>query len=213
MIQKILSLNLPIENIQFIIDAIKTNVCYYASHIFGCRIVQSIINFYGDNKENKLMLSELVTESNLMHLCQSGYGNYVIQHILNLSFVKDDCAEIKQAVIRTVFKNTVYLSKNKHGSQVVEKCLLKASHKDIDYLLDTILLQQNKSCLINMVEHEFANYVIQRLLKFSNDSQRQRLMNEIECNIPNLRELKFGKHIMDKMKKLKQKRYYRCNRY
>jgi len=54
------------------------------------------------------------------------------------------------------------------------------------------------------VKHKYANYVIQKLLNFCNQKQQQRLIYQIERNIPNLRTLNYGKHIMDKIKKLKQ---------
>lgn len=212
-IQKILSLKLPIEDIQFIIDCIESKMVYYSSHIFGCRIVQNIINFYYSATNCKL-LSEMVTESNLMELCQSQYGNYVIQHILNLPY---DYDEIKQTVIYNVFGNVLFLSKNKYGSNVVEKCLPKANDKDIDYLLDIVLFKEDKSRLTRMVKHRFANYVISSLLECGNVSQQYRLMDAIECDIglSKLRSLNYGKHIAEKMKKIKQKsqvtKYY--NRY
>merc|ERR1719445_1453276 len=112
--------------------------------------------------------------------------------------------DIKQQVVRNVFCNVLYLSKNKYGSNVVERCLQKANDKQRDYLLDQVLSKKNKQALVEMVKHKYANYVIQKLLNFCNQKQQQRLIYQIERNIPNLRTLNYGKHIMDKIKKLKQ---------
>jgi len=204
-IQKIITLELDIKYIQFIIKCIKTNLCFYSSHIFGCRIVQNIINYYGDH-DNKRMLKEMVSKDNLLHLCQSQYGNYVIQHILKLSFKngQDKCENIKQQVVNNVFRNVLYLSKNKYGSNVVENCLEFADDKDRDLFLDQILNKKSKQILCEMVKHKYANYVIQKLLNYCNVKQQQRLIHHIERNIPNLRTMNYGKHIMDKIKKIKQ---------
>mmetsp|Transcript_60922 Transcript_60922/g.96840 ORF Transcript_60922/g.96840 Transcript_60922/m.96840 type:complete len:803 (-) Transcript_60922:1475-3883(-) len=207
-IQKIITLELEIECIQFIIDCIATNICYYSSHIFGCRIVQNIINYYGYHND-KEMLKEMIRKANLLHLCQSQYGNYVIQHILKLSFFQDseqpdDCHLIKQQVIKSVFENVVYLSKNKYGSNVVENCLDFATDLQKEVVLNAIINKKSKQILCEMVKHKYANYVIQRLLNSCNVKQQKRLVNAIERNVTNLRTLNYGKHIMDKIKKLKQ---------
>eukprot|EP01084_Bolivina_argentea_P216358 367587_1 len=208
-IQKIITLKLDISDIEFIIDCIDENICFYSSHIFGCRIVQNIINYYG-YKNDKRMLSEMVSQDNLLHLCQSQYGNYVIQHILALSFDHDDCQDIKRKVVRNVFGNVLYLSKNKYGSNVVERCLQKANDKQRDYLLDQVL---SNNILIQMVKHKYANYVVQKLLTFCNTKQQHRLIYQIERTIPNLRTFNYGKHIMDKIKKIKQSKQITYKNY
>ncbi len=39
-VQKIITLNLEMSDIQFIIACIDRDICFYSSNIFGCRIVQ-----------------------------------------------------------------------------------------------------------------------------------------------------------------------------
>ena len=73
------------------------------------------------------------------------------------------------------------------------------------------ILNKNQNKFYEMVKHKYANYVIQKLLTYCNSKQQQRLIYHIERNIPNLRTMNYGKHIMDKIKKIKQQHGFNTN--
>jgi len=200
--------------------------------------VQNIINLYG-YEGHKRVLREVVKRDNLLKLCRSQYGNYVIQHVLKLNehshrteydehgrlqrkgwqhcpvqYRNDKCMDIKAQVIETVFGSVEQLSKNKYGSNVVEKCLHRATEQQAELLLDHILgahrghkghghNHNNKGLLREMANHQFANYVIQNVIEECNGRQLDRMLVGIDEQIPNLRALKYGKHILEKINKVR----------
>eukprot|EP01084_Bolivina_argentea_P239085 401802_1 len=193
-LQKILSLKLERKAIAFIIKCIRSDIYFYGTHMFGCRIVQSIINEYGE------LIDEIVNDSELiLSLSTSEYGNYVVQDILCLPQEQYNKSLLRLAI----FESVVVLSKNKFGSNVVEKCLSSCKDKERDVVLKQVM--KNKSILKAMVSCRYANYVVQKLLIHSNHKQQSKLIYSIEKNIPNLRSLPHGKHISDKIRKIKQK--------
>jgi len=215
-IQKIITLGLPLQRIQFVVDTVARDIPLYSQHQYGCRIVQNIVNLYG-YEGRKRVLREVVKRDNLLALCRSQYGNYVIQHVLKLTakswshcpaeYRGDHCLAIKDEVIRIVFGNVVALSHNKYGSNVVEKCLSRATGQQIDLLLDRILApkpgrggQHDPSkTLRGMMNDQFANYVIQNVIRECSGRHRQRMVAFIEEHVPNLRAMKYGKHILEKI--------------
>jgi len=67
--------------------------------------------------------------------------------------------------------------------------------------------------LREMANHQFANYVVQNVIKECRGAQQERFIAGIKEQIPNLRALKFGKHIQETVNKTRygtqqQKRYY-----
>eukprot|EP00488_Nonionellina_sp_1-RS-2012_P002832 TRINITY_DN5726_c0_g1_i1.p1 TRINITY_DN5726_c0_g1~~TRINITY_DN5726_c0_g1_i1.p1 ORF type:complete len:118 (-),score=32.17 TRINITY_DN5726_c0_g1_i1:366-719(-) len=100
------------------------------------------------------------------------------------------------------FSNVVHLSRDKFGSNVVEKCLLKSTVKERDLLLKQIMCGD---ILVKMVKDKYANYVVQKLLIRCTHKQQSQLIYLIEKNLPNLRGSSYGKHIADKISKIKSK--------
>merc|ERR1712176_1335946 len=136
-------------------------------------------------------------------LCKQRYSNYVIQDILQLRFGDDDCSVVKNQIIKKIFKNVWNLSKNKFGSNVVEKCILNSNAKQIDFLLQQIT-KKNAKVLGKMMNDKFANYCVQKLLISCNAKQQKRLIDAIELNVNGLSGMQFGKHIYHIMEKVKQ---------
>jgi len=147
------------------------------------------------------MLRQMISNQNLIQLCCSQYGNYVIQSILSLEF-EDFYCDIRRTLIRNVFANIVILSTNKAASNVVEECMALSAQvyeEGIGYLLDIML---GNGCLIRLVHHRYANYCVQSLLTLTKGKQQKRLIVEIE-SIANLRSTTYAQHIVEKIKKIK----------
>jgi len=196
-IQKMLTLKLDRRHIKFIIDVVDTNLLFYSSQNYGCRIVQNIIEFYGQY-DDKRVLRTMVARDNLLEMCQSQYGNYVIQRILKLCFGADQFLQLKRDVMRNVFASVERLSVNKYGSNVVESCVEHASDRQRQMLLDQIL---KGDCLVKMVRHKFGNYVVQKMLTLGSQKQVTRLVKAIESRIPpgGQRSAPYVKHIFAKI--------------
>merc|ERR1712157_653150 len=128
--------------------------------------------------------------NNDSHLWLSGltFGNYVIQCIIKrgTSYSNDAViARFRRQLITDVFADSdqlLLLSKDKHGSNVIEACIRAAEEPDLDVLVGNIC----KKCgylLRELIRGEFSNYVPKTLIKFCNRSQQEELVACVHHNI------------------------------
>eukprot|EP00485_Elphidium_margaritaceum_P010709 CAMPEP_0202685974 /NCGR_PEP_ID=MMETSP1385-20130828/1762_1 /ASSEMBLY_ACC=CAM_ASM_000861 /TAXON_ID=933848 /ORGANISM="Elphidium margaritaceum" /LENGTH=560 /DNA_ID=CAMNT_0049340453 /DNA_START=60 /DNA_END=1742 /DNA_ORIENTATION=+ len=177
-VQAILDLKFErVENILFIKRALEKNLACYCEHVFGCRVIQCFINNYGQ----LLDVSLLMRNDEHLNLCKLKYGNYVIQCIIDKNEWYSECDRIRQfryRLIDDVFsvRNLLFLSKNKFGSNVVEKCIKCANRKQKSLLVHTIIKHQH--LVPTMIKHCYANYAIKALL---NEASRKNQSMLIKC--------------------------------
>ena len=97
-------------------------------------------------------------------------GNYVIQHVLERG-QPDERAQ----VLRSLADQVVSLSSHKFASNVMEKCIQFCSKEDRAVMIAEILgrsPQNGSDVLLSMMCDQFSNFVLQRLLDFSDDDQK-----------------------------------------
>ena len=78
MVQKAIE-RVPAEHIQFIIKAFNGQVHTLATHPYGCRVIQRMLE-HCDETAQASLLQEL--HMNTYTLVQDQYGNYVTQHVI-----------------------------------------------------------------------------------------------------------------------------------
>lgn len=142
-IQKIIE-TVPIAYTQFIIDTFNNKVYQLATHPYGCRVIQRILehpesgmpnrydavrgNFGAQNQIMRELLLNVVSlvqgimvDDFALHTCShcpliDQYGNYVVQHVLEHGRPQD-----KHEVIKLLRGKILQLSQHKFASNVVEK--------------------------------------------------------------------------------------------
>lgn len=145
----------------------------------GCCIIQRCIHFSPEPCREKII--DMVI-SNTLKLVQDPFGNYVIQHILDKEDVKngeEDQSEggvFTKKIIRQMLYYVAELSCNKFSSNVIEKCLKRASPDVRQLMVDELTDPQ---VLPKLLTDGFANYVIQTAISTSNDSQLNQLRDAI----------------------------------
>ena len=189
-------------------DPKDSKIFEYSVHPYGCRVIQRLLE-YCSLKQQKTLLKEilkLVTE-----LSKDQYGNYVIQHVLEHDKTPNG-GEARFKIIQIVANNMLYMSKNKFGSNVVEKAFIfaKEDGNERDMLVDGMIGDINGQNGVNsplryMVSDQFGNYVVQKVLDVVNEEQRIRLFRKIKELVPNLAMSTYGVHIISKMEKLRGK--------
>jgi len=183
-----------------------------------------------------------VGRENLTKLCRNEFGNYVIQHILKLNqrwnqewqqrvhedghtcwqhcpeqYKNDQCLDIKAQVIAVVFENVDPLGYHKFGSNVVERCLHRATFEQMDVLLDQLLIVKQdyngrgpQWCLLQkLCDDRFGNYVVQRIIeKVAQDSWLfQKLQTGLRQYAPRGQGSNFRNHVWNKVNRVKYPRY------
>ena len=158
MVQKAIE-RIPAEHIQFIINAFQGQVHSLATHPYGCRVIQRMLE-HCQEPARSLLLEEL-------HFCASSlivdqYGNYVTQHVIEHGR-PDDRAKI----ISLITAQLITYSKHKFASNVVEKSIQFGTddqRQEIVRIL-TLVDEKGESPLQQLMRDQYGNYVIRKYLR------------------------------------------------
>ena len=163
----------------------------------GCRVVQRLFENY-----NIDMLEPLVKEvlSFAPELATNQYGNYVVQNILEANKKEHISALIN------AFKGHFYeFSIHKFASNVIEKCIRGATPQERDEIFSEVIGfgdRFEKKRILKMVGDQFGNYVIQRIIEFGSDSQRDAIYDVVYYNYDLLYSNNYAKHVITKLESL-----------
>jgi pumilio RNA-binding family len=126
-------------------------------------------------EEEKQKLNKEINKI-IIDLCQDQYGNYVIQHILEIK-KGEKCEEIFKALEGKIYEMSIH----KFASNVIERCLHFGSKEEKDHLIDEIILKGDKvhNSLISLVKDKFGNYVVQKMIEYSDKDKRDQIINKI----------------------------------
>lgn len=147
----------PAEHIQFIVDAFTGEVRRLATHPYGCRVIQRMLEHCHESARLSILAE--------IHACSESlisdqFGNYVIQHVIENGESVD-----KRRVISIVVTKVVNFSKHKFASNVVEKSIEFGTQEDRDgiYEILTGLDENGESPLAGLMRDQYGNYVIRKL--------------------------------------------------
>jgi len=164
-LMKVLGLGMPAEDLDCIKEGLERDLISNCRHVSACRVVQAYIENYGD----RLDVSPLLRNNNHIQLAQVEYGNHVIQCILDRKAwysQQSVFVEFRQQFLGTVFqrKNLLRLSHGKHGSHVLERCIISATPEQMECLVKRVCSRPRNQCLLRkLVLHEFGNYVLRTM--------------------------------------------------
>ncbi len=149
---------IPLEHIRFIIDAFVGQVQNLATHAYGCRVIQRILEHCGEEGQAKILRELFVAGPALI---QDQYGNYVAQHV-----IKHGKEEDRAALIGRVKEQLVQYSRHKFASNVVEKSIEYGTDEQRREFLTilTTLSPEGISPLQSLVEDQYGNYVIREYI-------------------------------------------------
>lgn len=185
------------DKLNTIIDAILPSVVPLAIDNCGCRIVQRLFEQY-KIEELELIVSEVMR--NAVDLATNQYGNYVVQYIL-ASNKHEHITNLLKA-----FKGRFYqFSLHKFASNVIEKCIRGASEEERMEIFPEIIGRApdfNSDRILQMVEDQFGNYVIQRIIEFGTEDQQTAIYNVIYENYEKLEQIQYSKHVLLKFSHL-----------
>lgn len=188
--------HIPVEKISFIISAFHGEVATLSVHPYGCRVIQRIVEHCCDTSATHFVIEEILKSASM--LAHDQYGNYVIQHILELGKPHE-----RTQVISKLAGKFVEMSQHKYASNVIEKCLMYGDALEQQSLIREIVGRpQEDTNLLVMVKDQYANYVIQRILEICNDEQKIILMNCLRENLESLKKYTYGKHLVARYEQL-----------
>ncbi|MCQ2816798.1 MAG: hypothetical protein MJ252_05980 [archaeon] len=137
-------------------------------------------------------------KDNIHNLIKQGYGNYIMQVI-------NDHWEVNEVfdIISEVKGEFADLSKEKHSSNILEKCVEK-NPKILSLYIEEII-KSNR--LAELMKDSFGNYVIQKALKLSKGEEKENLMEQMKfnlCRLPNKKMISKWNSIIDNLKENKE---------
>jgi hypothetical protein len=185
------------EKIQEIIFAIQPHLIQLAVDNCGCRVVQRLFDGY-----NVDVLVPLVTEvlKYASDLATNQYGNYVVQNILQ--------AKRPDHVGRLVasFRGHFYeFSIHKFASNVIEKCIRGASRDDQLLIFTEIIGDEERydeRRIVTMVSDQFGNYVIQRIIEYGTDGQKNAIYEVVYDNYDRLCGINYAAYVITKLENM-----------
>lgn len=138
---------------------------------------------------------------NLDLLIDDEFGNFIIQHIVNLSE-----AIYNEKIYSYIKDNFVRLSKQKYSSNVLDKCILQEDSLLRDSLIDKMI---DSKCVGDLIADQFGNYgkkiylniVVQKALKVSNGIRFIEIIEMLKKSLNNLKQTSNGRKIHEKLMK------------
>jgi len=197
-IQKCVELSSGKHDMVYIIDAMNGSLIELATHSYGCRVVQRLL------EHAPLDLKRPITREILMRvsdLLLDQYGNYVIQHVVEHGIDAE-----RSIVVDALLNQVPKFSQHKYASNVIERCLQFGDKFQRRALIEELLRAGSGSSssanvgfmcpLHELVRDQFGNYVVQRVLDVAEPDQRERAVALLRSQIEAIKKCSYGKHIM-----------------
>jgi pumilio RNA-binding family len=180
------------DAVGFIVEALRGNAKEIASHAYGCRVMQRLLEQCESTLKNDPLLDEIL--SHAKEIVRNQYGNYVVQHVLINAEPK-----YKTAVSDCILPDFFELACHKFASNVVEKVVLHSTDATRTHLAD---LWARSKCedgslwLVKMVTNQYGNYVVQRMFEVGNAAQRAKVGQALAEHIPHIKQYACARHII-----------------
>lgn len=186
------------EDLNDIFLVALNNIIYLSKHQYGCRVIQRLFK-YCNSEQIKHMLNSLFY--NINDLIQDQYGNYVIQFILeNQAINNQDLLPIFQSLKGNIYQYSFH----KFASNVIERCITFGNEQQKREIINEVfnLVKRDEELIINMVRDKFANYVVQKIIEFSDSNIQQELIRIILSRQNKIKNEGFSKHVLNYIEKL-----------
>eukprot|EP00804_Cyclotella_cryptica_P009661 CCRYP_011207-RB/>CCRYP_011207-RB protein AED:0.07 eAED:0.07 QI:304/1/1/1/1/1/6/286/934 len=189
-------------------DTLKGNMLLLSLQMYGCRVIQKALESlaYDD-------LCELLQEfdQNILVCIQDQNGNHVMQKCIEVISMKAKEAEFRsgqvglsvtmaqriQFIVDDVLANVESLCCHPYGCRVLQRMLEHCVDFQKLATLDEIQL-----CHKTLLDDQYGNYVIQHVLQYGRDSDRDSLLKIIVDNdLLKLSRQKFASNVVEKLLK------------
>ncbi|KAG8073813.1 hypothetical protein GUJ93_ZPchr0006g44375 [Zizania palustris] len=169
-IQKLIETIKIRKHIVLIISALQPSFIHLVNDPNGNHVINKCLTNFGAEENKAKIIVEICTHG--FHLAQDRFGNYAVQYVLDLKI-----PAVNAHLASSQFEGSyVYLSKQKVGSNVVEKCLEVFPD---DGKAAIILELTSASHFEQLLQDPFANYVIYTALVQTRGHLRNTLVESI----------------------------------
>ena len=170
------------------LKTIQNHLNTLAIDIIATYPIQGIIEQLGSKSEKKIIF--LGIKESIGKFCYNIYGTHVIEKIL--SYFED---EFTKEIIDYIYNNFIDLAYNINGICVVKKLLLMTHKKDLHHKLKKKI---NENAL-NLIVHQYGNYVIQVIFENWDDNELVDILNQYKNKFLYLSKLKFSSNVIERI--------------
>ncbi|XP_047084928.1 pumilio homolog 5-like [Lolium rigidum] len=188
----------PPQHIQFVYRSLRGKVKMLSSHPFGCHVIQKALEFCRDPQMKQALVTEILESVN--ELSVDPYGNYVVQYIVEHGEPRE-----REIIVLKFDGRVMQMSHEKHSSNVIEKCLIHGSYMDRKRIIVEIFCAAGGTTadhLLGMIVHEYANYVIQRMLEVSREWQVDVIVKLVRRHEAMLAKYPHGRHVIAQVERV-----------
>ena len=200
-IQKCIEQIRPTSRIEFIVGSFSGQVCKLATHPYGCRVIQRVL----EHCPTEFVSPALEEVLNVVPtLVMDQYGNYVAQHILQYGRMGHYTTQ-RRRLVEAVLENLVQFSTHKFASNVVEKCLQFGNAHERRELINRMLsldADHGAPPLQLMTKDPYANYVVQKVIDIAEPDQLEQVVVMVRLQSSELKRLTYSKHILTRLEKI-----------
>ncbi|XP_044499383.1 putative pumilio homolog 19 [Mangifera indica] len=169
----------------FVYQAALEHCLTVANNEQGCVSMNKFIDEMRGPRRKQILL---LISMNAAYLAKNLYGNYVLQHVLDL-----EDPELIRRICLVLRGRFIDLSMRKGGSHVVEKCL-----KYDKFMPDIVEEIMGSDRIVQVSNHSFGNYVMQTALRETlrvNRDLHGRLVMKLKEHINDLHQFGHGRHV------------------
>ncbi|KAI8618561.1 armadillo-type protein [Chytriomyces sp. MP71] len=157
----------------------------------GSLVVQCIFENCPESEKRGIIQEVL---SHAADIAKGQWGNWVIQHLLDRGYQPD-----KAHILHVVSHHIHSLSVDQFASKVVEKALKTCPKKDLYSIVDRVvngsLGETGNPAILDMMNNQYANYVVQHILTLAEPQQRDTCARLISPHLALLRGSKYGQRV------------------
>ena len=193
------------EQIEYILNTLKPEFLDICSDSHGTRAIQAIMNFLLTAKLRILFFDiikpifiSLINELNGTHIINkfidyfpeflNNINNIIIDNCINLATHKRGCFFLQNYL--TMLLNTKSDLKINIINKLLDKCLILIIDNIGNYIIQYLLSLREQNIISNIInqilnnisfysKHKYSNYVIEKLFLFSDDENRNKIIEKI----------------------------------
>ncbi|OIW14899.1 hypothetical protein TanjilG_30618 [Lupinus angustifolius] len=167
---------------------VVANHCFgIATDKTGCCVLHQCIS-YAHGETKKQLIAEIIVNAPL--LAEDAYGNYVVQDL-----VSSKTPIVTECLLRQLEGKFLSLSRNKYGSNVVEKFLVEVGDQHKRRIILELLHNPD---VARLLVDPFGNYVIKSAVSKSKGAIQDALLQLIQLNSPMMRTNVYGRKLLEK---------------
>ncbi|KAE9603617.1 hypothetical protein Lal_00001728 [Lupinus albus] len=167
---------------------VVANHCFrIATDKTGCCVLKECVN-YAHGEIKKRLIVEIIVNAPL--LAEDAYGNYVLQHL-----VSPKTPIVTECLLRQLEGNFLSLSRNKYGSNVVEKFFVETGEQHKKRIILELLHHPD---VARLLVDPFGNYVIRSAILGSKGAIQDTLLQLIQINSPVMQTNVYGRKLLEK---------------